>query len=231
MGPTGMNAGQSPPPQIIREYHYPPNPSGVRPAASNPGPAPVNTLPNMTEKQQPVANENTTGSERVLLDGNDGIRQVDKNKYVMNIQIGNKANGGSESPAGATANNGQPGNSNGNGSGRIVLANESPDAGTSRGPDSAARSKLVIGNDLRVKGDFGRAIRAYQQALPSAGDQAGYVYQQIGYCYQQQGNKSSARTNYENAMVEYEKLISAGRMVEYARDGIRACRNGIKVCE
>lgn len=166
--------------------------------------------------------------ERVVLPEDDSVTNDGKN-YRIKVDLGG-GNGGNENPDKGTATKGDrlpPGN-------KIDFAtsdkgNSSSDV--SNPPLSEARTALAMGNDLQLKGDYTRAVRAYQKALGSAGDEIGYVYQQIAYCHRQKGDKASAKTNYERAIAEYNRLVSSGKQVEKAKNGIRVCESGIKLCE
>lgn len=89
-----------------------------------------------------------------------------------------------------------------------------------------SRDLLTMGNDLKKRGDWMGAIKAYRNALGQSGDDAGYLYQQIGFCFQKSGDKNSALTNYERAISEYQKQSNT----DAAQDGIRACQTGIRAC-
>ena len=95
-------------------------------------------------------------------------------------------------------------------------------------PTGDARSLMAMGEDLKRGKDFKGAINAFTRALVSAGDQAGYVYQQRALCYQNLNNAASAKADYESAIDAYHKLESHDP--ETARNGIRACQAGIKTC-
>ncbi|MCW3097997.1 MAG: Tetratricopeptide repeat [Chthonomonadaceae bacterium] len=97
-------------------------------------------------------------------------------------------------------------------------------------PSTEAQSLIVIASDKYKTNDYDGAIKAYRRALPGAGNQTGYVYQQMGICFQRIKNKASAIDNFNNAIAEYKRLENANQQVDLARVGIRVCENGIKLC-
>lgn len=118
----------------------------------------------------------------------------------------------------------------GSGSAKVVVDNESHASEITIPTSQDAQSYLAMADTLKLTGKFDKAIVAYRHALPSGGDQAGYIYQQIGDCFRKRGDKDSAVNNYHNAVGEYQKLIDSSRNVEYASDGKRVCEKAIKTC-
>lgn len=96
--------------------------------------------------------------------------------------------------------------------------------------DSTSRSYIAMGQRLQLNGQYDQAITAYKKALPHAGDDTGFVYQQIAICYQREGKKEEAINNFRQAQNAYQQLLEAGRRTAEARAGIAACEQGIKLC-
>jgi tetratricopeptide (TPR) repeat protein len=94
-----------------------------------------------------------------------------------------------------------------------------------------SQSMIAVGSGELKSGRYSSAIQAYVKALPSAGDDAGYVYQQIASCYQYQGDNASAIANYQKALGEFQRLQDGGRLKDRDRDGIKVCKTGISICQ
>ena len=184
-------------------------------------PAPVTQpLPTMPAKSNaaktmptPSKSADKSGG-RVVLNEGDGVTKDRDGHYTIRIT----AKEGKDSSALPPGNSVRvaPGNDGGRGS---------------NAPEGNARAALSAADDLRFKGEFDKAIKMYQKALPGAGDRSGYVYEKLAYCFQQKGDRSSAKVNYERAINEYQKQVAAGHSIEIAQNSIRACERGIRVCQ
>jgi tetratricopeptide (TPR) repeat protein len=191
-------------------------------------------LPNMTGRE---TNSNSRATpNRTNNDGNrvhlqpqeDGVTEGGDGRYIIRVNAG----GGTGNNSTDTQESANGGNSASGGTQRGTPGNggtKRPDIGNP--PLSDANANIAMGDDLKSKGEFTRAIHAYNRAAPNAGDEAGFVYQKIARCYQEKGDRQSAINNYQKAVTELNKLITAGRKTEMARDTIRVCENGIKICQ
>ncbi len=97
-------------------------------------------------------------------------------------------------------------------------------------PDHTSRSYLAMAENEQLAAHYRRAISAYQDSLPTAGDETGFIYQQIGACYQKLGDSSMAVQSYQNAIASYNKLINANHQTTQAKAGILVCEASIKAC-
>lgn len=192
-----------------------PIPPKVRARGTTPSPEPtssenltVKAGSDRTLKIQPPEGVKTSVKVREMLDGEDNVSTTGNSTMKFEIDTGQRSNAKS-------ADNGISKNAT-----RVET-----------GGGGGARSARMIAEDLKLKGDFSRAIPQYQKALGGAGDDAGYLYQQIGYCFLRKGGKASAKSNYERAATEYRRLIAAGRQVETAQSGLRYVETGIKLCD
>ena len=151
---------------------------------------------------------------RVVLNEGDGVTKDKDGHYTIRITAKDGKDGSTLPPGNSVRV--APGTDGGRGS----------DA-----PEGNARAAISVADDLRFKGEFDKAIKMYQKALPGAGDRSGYVYEKLAYCFQQKGDRSSAKVNYERAISEYQKQVAAGHSIEIAQNSIRACERGIRVCQ
>lgn len=192
------------------------------------------------------ATDSSSGSNRTrLADTDGGVVESDNGKnYVIRVDTSG-LNGKNSAANSNTAKNGTPRaipantGSEGSGSIKIQMANNGS-SGTARtgnlpagtnGATSDARTAISMARDLSQRGDYARAINAYRKALPTAGDETGYVYQAIAKCYQNKGDSNSAIVNYELAIGEFQKLVEAGRGADTVRAALRICQSGIKACK
>jgi tetratricopeptide (TPR) repeat protein len=215
---TSSNVAQSrqsdPPAQIT--------PANLSP--SRPGPA----LPPLNVKNPPKSGSPSGGNgNRVVLSNDDGVTDDGSGNYVIKVDARN-------SGANSGGNGSKPENGIGGGTIRVGPGpednNAKPNPNIGDPPRSEASSAIAMGNDLKAKGDYNRAIQAYKRALPGAGDELAKVHELIARCFQEKGDRASAIDNYQTAISEWQKLISANRQVELARSSIRVCENGIKIC-
>jgi tetratricopeptide (TPR) repeat protein len=197
-------------------------------------------LPNLANARSQAGNEG--GDERVHLDGNEKPYDIvirptgDGTDTTASDNTGNSApsKGANPAPPKGTAtvkvNTPAPPPAI---PPRIVVrppADNGNSGGGIAAPSTEAQSLIVIASDKYKMNDYDGAIKAYRRALPGAGNQTGYVYQQMGICYQRIKNKASAIDNFNNAIAEYKRLENANQQVDLARVGIRVCENGIKLC-
>lgn len=186
--------------------------SGVSPTTLN-----VKEIQNPPSKPAPAPREN---NNRIVLPSDDNVTEDGNGNYKIRVKMGNEGS----NPAG------------GGGSSAKIRVNEGPGGNAPAPPDfgnpprNEASTAIAMGNDLKGKGDFNRAIAAYQKALAGAGDEKAYVYQSIASCFQAKGDRDSAIYNYERAIPEWERLISEGRKADVARASIRTCEIGIRIC-
>ena len=240
VAPPSANSSQ--PPIYIRE----PPPRVVYIERGTASAAPVRRkavgLPNMGNGNTQPASD--TGDERVRLSDSGG------GQYIIPISPGS-GTGDTASPDSGDKSAVSPKNAGasvGKGSGATSTAKNSgtrafqdkitvhPNGnvhsdGSSSAITSDAQSRIVIAADKFRTGDYDSAIKAYRRALPGAGGQTAYVFQQMGICFQRIKDKASAIENFNSAIQEYQKLESANQQVDLARVGIRLCRNGIKLCK
>ena len=97
-------------------------------------------------------------------------------------------------------------------------------------PDHTSRSYMAMAENEQLAAHYQRAVSAYQDALPTAGDETGFIYQQIGSCYQRLTKRSLAIQNYQNAIAAFNKMIAANRHINQAKAGILVCQASIKAC-
>ena len=163
---------------------------------------------------------------REKLDGGENVTgtSADTMKIVIDASQGNQARR-TEKPN--KSNNNPAAKTNSNDHIVVVEANE----GNKTFGGNNTRSARLIADDLKLKGDYTRAIPQYQKALSGAGDESGYLYQQIGYCYQRRGDKAAAKSNYERAAGEYRRQLASGRQPEDAKNGLRSVETSLKLCE
>lgn len=179
---------------------------------------------------EPPGKRETARADRVRLPPamEDGVTYDGNGQYTIRIDTSN-VKSGSGTPASRT-----PAEPSTPSSGAVIKVSVSPDSNAIRDvgdpPRIEAQSLISLGTDLMTKGDYNGAIRAFQKALPNAGDEAGYLHQKIAQCFQHRGARESAISHYEKAIVELQKQIDAGRRVELARDAIRVCEAGIRIC-
>lgn len=197
---------------------------------SAPAPSPVRNggLPNL-KYQKNTPNENDSPDVHLPDDNGDGAH--------LSINIPDK---GAQANNGSVAQGPKGGDKAGsNGASRPTPAipptieihpHANDGGGGSAQPDTNAQSHLAIASLKLKSGDYEGAIRAFSAALPGAGTQKAYIYQQMGTCYQHIKNKASAITNFNNAIEEYKKLEQANQQVDLAHAGIKVCENGIKLC-
>ncbi|MCS6776364.1 MAG: tetratricopeptide repeat protein [Chthonomonadaceae bacterium] len=194
-------------------------PAPVRVAAQSPG---QTTRPTDPEPSRPDRVHLPPATE-------DGVTYDGNGQYTIRIDTSN-VKSGSGTPAARTP--AEPSASSS--SNAVIKVRLAPDSSTAREasdpPRIEAQSLISLGTDLMTKGDYNGAIRAFQKALPHAGDEAGYLHQKIAQCFQHRGARESAISHYEKAIVELQKQIDAGRRVELARDAIRVCEAGIRIC-
>lgn len=199
-------------PQYPANYRYPP-PSGYqRPDAD------VRRVADNPTKRRNSGPQSTPGV-RVHLNGEGG--DVDPGENVI-VPVNSKTS--------VTKNGSGSKKTNDLSGGNIVEPMRmDKSAGTGAGPE--ARGLIALAADKKLKEDYTAAITAYRKALPTAGDDSGFIYQQIAFCYQRKGEKSSAISNYQSAINEYKRLVDSGRQVDKAKDGIRVSERGINVCQ
>ena len=200
-GKTAPVTEQNPTQPRVRSRATPPVPE---PASSPDNPTGKGS--NRTLKIQPPEGVRANVKVREILDGEDNVSSTGDSTMKFEIDTGQRN-------ISKTADNA---------TGKNAIRIET---------GGGSRSARMIAEDLKLKGDFSRAIPQYQKALGGAGDDAGYLYQQIGYCFLRKGGKASAKSNYERAATEYRRLIAAGRQVETAQSGLRYVENGIKLCD
>ncbi|HLI47097.1 MAG TPA: tetratricopeptide repeat protein [Chthonomonas sp.] len=165
------------------------------------------------------SSSSTTPSRRIVLPASDAATSSDENTVVIPVS-GSASASSSNSPA-SSASNGQ---------GTTVVRVYRANGASGSAGDSSARSYIAMGQHLQLSGQYDQAIEAYRKALPSAGDDTGFVYQQIALCYQREGKKAEAADNFRQAKAAYQQLLESGRKVAEARAGIIACDQGIKLC-
>lgn len=230
-----MSAANNQPPQSRTQLSYP------IVNTNNPGTnaLPVNTaqvsLPSeVTHRDsKPVPRNGTGGSRTRLNDEEGGVLQGEDGSYKIVVDASGNKSGGSSGTR--TASTGNTSNKKEGSVVNIQMAkspgNNPNPAETLSGTSGEARTAISVGKDLKLRGDYNRAILSFRKALASAGDETGFVYQEIGKCYQDKGDKDSAIVNYERAISELQKLVDAGRGADNARAALRACQTGIKVCK
>lgn len=231
-----MNAGNNQATQSRTQTSYP----SVNTSNAGVNALPVNTVqinsPAQANRRDPnLAARNGSSGTRTRLNNDDGgVVQGENGFYKIDVDAsGNNKNGGNAATRPTLAAN-TPDNKEGN---VIKIKMAAPSGANSKGNESlsgassAARTAISIGKDMKLRGEYNRAIRSFKTALASAGDETGFVYQEIGKCFQDKGDKDSATVNYESAIGELQKLVEAGRSVDNARAAIRACQTGIKVCK
>ncbi|CEK18063.1 TPR repeat/Tetratricopeptide repeat [Chthonomonas calidirosea] len=183
------------------------------------GVAPMHfSLPPATAHPVPPS-RSTTSSQRIVLPANDASGGSDENTVVIPVSGSTPlaTNNGSTFAAPSSQ-------------GTTVVRVYRTSSASGSADDSSARSYIAMGQHLQLSGQYDQAIEAYRKALPSAGDEAGFVYQQIALCYQREGKKAEAADNFRQAKAAYQQLLEAGRKVAEARAGIIACEQGIKLC-
>jgi tetratricopeptide (TPR) repeat protein len=161
----------------------------------------------------------TTSSRRIVLPASEASTSSDENTVVIPVS-GSASLSSSNGPASSAAN----------GQGTTIVRVYRTNGASGPAGDSSARSYIAMGQHLQLSGQYDQAIEAYRKALPSAGDDTGFVYQQIALCYQREGKKAEAADNFRQAKAAYQQLLEAGRKVTEARAGIIACDQGIKLC-
>jgi tetratricopeptide (TPR) repeat protein len=112
---------------------------------------------------------------------------------------------------------------------RISPSSAPPPDTSGAGHDS--QSFMAVGSNELKTGNYSSAIQAYVKALPTAGDDSGYVYQQIADCYRYQGDGASAVSNYQKALSEFQRLKEGGKLKDRDRDGVKVCQTGITLCK
>lgn len=103
-------------------------------------------------------------------------------------------------------------------------------AGASAAQDPEAAAEIALGDELKLKGDYQKASRAYLKAVGSAGDETARVYQSLAICAQHVGDNSSAISYYDKAIDGFNKQVARQRNVDAAQSGIKACEAGKKIC-
>jgi tetratricopeptide (TPR) repeat protein len=221
---TGYQQGYPPPP--VYNNNTPPTRVvyTTAPPATGGGSRRSGTLPNMSNMRvQPVGDGS---EERIhLAEGSGG-------QYSINIKPGGDSELTSPIKSSATSKKGIPNegsaipgkikvHSNGGGNGEVSAPPPS---------STEAQSLIMIASDKFKTGDYEAAIKSYNRALPGAGSQTAYVYQQMGICFQRIKNKTRAIENFNTAIREYQKLEQANQQVDLAHAGIKVCENGIKLC-
>ena len=159
----------------------------------------------------------------MLASDGDGVTEDGQGRYVVRINADD-----ANKPKTTDPPKGKP--KSGEGSIQISTSNTTKTGESTNGSSTNVGSYIAIAAEQKQKGQYSEAIKTYQKALSTAGDETGYVYQQIAYCYQSKGEKPSAATNYQRAISEYQKLVDSGKQAEKAKDGIRACERGVKIC-
>ncbi len=191
--------------------------SRVSSSSSPPPPSSAGSRTNRVMRIQPPR-VNTDLRVRENLDGGDNV--VGTGSDAMKIEIDAGQRGSSSAAEPRTPTN------------HLDVSMGEGDSGSHPAlASNNARSARLIGDDLKLKGDYTRAIPQYQKALPGSGDGAAYLFQQIGECYRRKGDKTSARSNYERAAGEYRRLISTGKQTETAKDGLRLVETSLKLCQ
>lgn len=231
-----MSAGNNQPNQSRTQTSYPlvnTNSTGTNALQINP--AQVTVPLGVTRRDANPVPRNDANGTRTRLDSEDGgVVQGEDGSYkiVVDASGNNKTSGNVGTRPTLAANT--PNNKEG-GVIKIKMAaspSVNPVANASMsGVSGEARTAISLGKELKLRGDYNRAIRSFQKALASAGDETGFVYQEIGKCYQDKGDKDSAIVNYELAIGELQRLVETGRGADNARAALRACRTGIKVCK
>lgn len=201
------------------------------------------TLPNMNNLRVQSVSDNGDTSDRIRLpDGGGGKYSItipsegsgdttgaDTSSKGTNAAPP-KNQGSAATPKGGSPNGGMglfppkfQWHDNGHGNGGIV-------EGGIGAPTTDAQSQIAIASDKVKNGNYDEAIKVYRRALPGAGSQTGYVFQQMGICFQRIKDKTSAIEKFNQAIAEYQKLERANQQVDLARVGIKVCQNGIKLC-
>jgi tetratricopeptide (TPR) repeat protein len=203
-------AGANTPPGNYPSYPYPAKDTyvGRRPSGRSGTAPPVNVQPLSGQDNQDDSGDDS--SERVRLAADGG-----KVYHLKITSDGEKKADSNAEPVGSRI--------------RIHTDGNSSDNGGSTA-DSESSAMIHVGEDKMMKEDYAGAITAFRKALPSAGDETGYIYQQLGMCFQRRNDKNNAIANFTKAIDAYKKLLSAGRKTDIARDSIRVCEHGIKAC-
>jgi tetratricopeptide (TPR) repeat protein len=177
-----------------------------------------NTAPPTLAPVRPPASArpNANRNGRIVLPPDDAADE----KGTMVIQVGTNRGKTKSAP-----------DTSGTGSRIAITVGPHPVGGdTSQSVGYDARLYIAAGDEHRQNGEYDKAIQSYTRALPAAGDDLAFVYQQIARCHQLRGDKTSAITNYKSAITEYHKLIDAKKQVEFAESGVKVCETGIKAC-
>lgn len=202
--------------------------SSVPPPSGNTGTAPGLTIKEVPDSPAKSRLQPKADNSRVLLSGDDSVTEDGDGNYTIRVKTGSGAS--RVTGGGNNAENGS------GGTGAIIRVSDGNSGTTTTASDIGnpprheASAAIAMGNDLKDKKDYNRAIAAYQKALSGAGDETASVYQAIAICFQAKGDRDSAIKNYERAISEWERLISESRKADIARSAIRVCKNGILIC-
>jgi tetratricopeptide (TPR) repeat protein len=93
------------------------------------------------------------------------------------------------------------------------------------------RSSPAYARERYFRGDYDRAISAYQSYIASNPGAGGAPREELAWVYAESGRRGRALEEYKQALNQYQSDLQRGHNLEAARHGARTCESAIKALE